>query len=209
MTATRGLLSKLVRETRGVLPNTYRHTPLPRPSFSSAKSAPAHPLLLFDLNGTLVNTTDHRQRTGRMRVPPGVVHLKRLLPHFRLGVYSCDTNRKVREAVRLIDAVVEDSLFTTHLDAKACDVFPDRMEKPLRKHFGPGCLSDVLLIDDTPHKSAPGERDNMIVVPTWHDADDDDCVRVLIDTILSNADVGSDVRSWRRSVARSFDVHAR
>ena len=239
MIAARGFLSKLLygknhRTRQGACslhmrtaglhhppPRAFRATPsaaAPSSDVCAEPSAsplpPSRPLLLFDLNGTLVNTTDDRKRTGSVKVRPGVAHLKRLLPRFRLGVYSCASDRTVREAVRHIDTIVEDSIFTTHMDARACDVFPDRMEKPLRKHFGSRGLSNVLLIDDTPHKSAPGEHDNMIVVPTWYNTEDDDCLPVLVDAILDGANA-SDARVWRARVVRAlrqhptFDIHAR
>ena len=124
----------------------------------------------------------------------------------------------MREAVRHIDAIVEDSIFTTYMDARSCDIFPDHMEKPLRKHFGSRGLNNVLLVDDTPRKSALGEHDNMIVVPTWYNTEDDDCIPVLVDAVLHSVNTDTcapDARVWRHRVVRAlrehptFDFHAR
>lgn len=44
--------------------------------------------------------------------------------------------------------------------------------KPLREHFGEDA-GGVVLIDDDLWKSAPGERDNLLLVPSWDTAGED------------------------------------
>eukprot|EP00775_Hariotina_reticulata_P002545 gene2545-2848_t len=71
---------------------------------SSKNSADNKILILFDMNGVL---TDHTPAKGRFRerghvIRPHIEELLRLLPHFRLGIYSSATWRTVDTALALL-----------------------------------------------------------------------------------------------------------
>lgn len=180
------------RTTRDTLPPAFDTHPMPY----------TKPLILFDLNGTLVNTTEDRKDTGVTFVRPGIGALKRLKPMFRIGVYSAASETTVRELVRRLDIETGESLFTVIMDAKWCDSYLTRMVKPLRKHFGAHCLSHVLLVDNTPFNSAPGESANIICLPTWNNNSDDDVIPRFVDAMLDSSKSVADARVWAASTIR-------
>lgn len=120
---------------------------------------------------------------------PGVANLIKLKEHFDLGIYSSATERTVKFAIKKIDACLalsrkedglEESLFSVFdvvLHRKHCvlaseaglsrkDGKPWDTVKPLERYFV-DFASHVVLIDDSSHKSWPGEENCMVVLPTW------------------------------------------
>ena len=119
------------------------------------------PLLMFDLNGTLV----HRSSNGKTKhtvVRPGIAELSRLQDRFQLGIYSCATKKNVYPMVRQIEDAVGEKLFCMVLHRGHCEDASDDVrrnigkwyakQKPLYDRFG---RRDVLLIDDERYKCLP------------------------------------------------------
>ena len=154
--------------------------------------ADPRPILLFDLNGTLISRSAWAAGAARtVRVRPGVHALRAALPPtvVRLGIFTSATPTTVAAALAALAASAGGDLFPTPalilsrahtsprppgagggsgLTASSCAA--DRRAahatvKPLARWFGD--LSRVLLVDDEPDKSAPGEVRNLVRVPAW------------------------------------------
>lgn len=140
------------------------------------------PLILFDLNGVLV----HHRFDGKSHVHtlrPGVDNLTRLKDHgYDLGIYSSATERTVKIALLRVERAIgmgDGQLFDVVLHREHCVLAsevgclraggkPWDTVKPLRKYFGD---HRVVLVDDSSHKSYPGEEALMVILPTWEDDD--------------------------------------
>ena len=70
------------------------------------------PLLLFEVSGVLCNSTSARMATNAKNfLPrPGVRHLARLLPKFRLGVYTSAQERSVMTALGVVTSALRGEL---------------------------------------------------------------------------------------------------
>ena len=140
------------------------------------------PLILFDLNGVLV----HHRFDGKSHIHtlrPGVNQLLRLKEYFDLGIYSSATERTVKFALMRLErglGTEGQGLFDVVLHREHCllasdagclreDGKPWDTVKPLEIYFGD---HQVALVDDSSHKSFPGEERSMVVLPTWEDDDD-------------------------------------
>jgi len=177
------------------------------------------PLLLFDLNGVLVkHFYDARPQEVSKRhkfvVRPGIHHLAGLHAVFNIGIYSSSTKSTVQMALREIESHVKLNLCNTlhrrdcvpattssdalkqasHADA-ARQIKPWDTFKPLKKHFRD--ISKIALIDDSPHKSFPGEEESMIVIPAfhppssssnkdYHSGEGDGVIKLLVNSMLSS-----------------------
>eukprot|EP00890_Picochlorum_soloecismus_P006796 jgi/Picsp_1/941/NSC_04426-R1_p-loop containing nucleoside triphosphate hydrolase protein len=177
------------------------------------------PLLLFDLNGVLVKHSydalpEQVSKRHKFVVRPGIHHLARLHDIFNIGIYSSSTKSTVQMALREIEIHVKLNLCkilhrrdcvpaTTSSGAlkKATHAVTARQMKPwdtlkpLKNHFRD--IRNIALIDDSPHKSFPGEEENMIVIPTFHppfgssdkdyySGEGDGVIKLLVDSILSS-----------------------
>ena len=58
--------------------------------------------------------------------------------------------------------------------------------KPLKSYFG--SHGRVILIDDSKHKSFPGEEEQMIVIPTWEGHEHDDVLEMLVESLMAMND---------------------
>lgn len=157
-------------------------TALLRRDGSSYETQADRPLILFDLNGVLV----HHRFDGKSHVHtlrPGVNNLVRLKDHgYDLGVYSSATERTVKIALMRMERGIgkgDRQLFDVVLHREHCALAsevgcmraggkPWDTVKPLRKYFGD---HRVVLVDDSSHKSYPGEETSMVILPTWEDDD--------------------------------------
>lgn len=120
---------------------------------------------------------------------PGVANLIKLKEHYDLGIYSSATERTVRFAIKKIDACLARSQKNDHFEESVFSLFdvvlhrkhcvlaseaglsrkegkPWDTVKPLERYFS-DFDSHVVLIDDSSHKSWPGEENYMVVLPTW------------------------------------------
>lgn len=137
-------------------------------------------IILFDLNGVLVrHAFDGHAHSHDIR--PGVEHLPRLTEAgYRLGIYSSATRRTVQRALDKLSKEVGTDLFDVILSREHCVLAKDLSKgvvtlrkdgkpwdtvKPLGRYFKD--LGKVILVDDSPHKSLPSEKANMLVVPEW------------------------------------------
>ena len=70
------------------------------------------PIILFELAGILVNTSaDRVASVTKAHLPrPGLAQLVRLMPHFRLGVYTTAMVKTVHDAMSVIAAAVRGEL---------------------------------------------------------------------------------------------------
>lgn len=77
-------------------------------------AADPRPVLLFEVSGVLCNTTAARMATSAKNfLPrPGLRHLARLLPRFRLGVYTTAQERSVLTALGIVTSAVRGELAT-------------------------------------------------------------------------------------------------
>mmetsp|Transcript_5910 Transcript_5910/g.11535 ORF Transcript_5910/g.11535 Transcript_5910/m.11535 type:complete len:821 (+) Transcript_5910:242-2704(+) len=154
-------------------------------------------LILFDLNGVLVHHHfDGSQHVHTLR--PGVANLIKLKEHYDLGIYSSATERTVKFAIKKIDACLARSQENNHLEGSLFSVFdvvlhrkhcvlaseaglsrkdgkPWDTVKPLERYFS-DFDSHVVLIDDSSHKSWPGEENYMVVLPTWSQEEEAEAV---------------------------------
>ncbi|KAL4528093.1 hypothetical protein Ndes2437B_g00206 [Nannochloris sp. 'desiccata'] len=143
-------------------------------------------LILFDLNGVLVHHT-FNGRTHKHFLRPGAEDLLRLVPHYRLGIYSSATQRTVQRAMAKLHEDLVSALPTgekpppggffevvlcrdhcvlaTEVGASRKGGKPWDTVKPLARYFED--LTQVVLVDDSPHKSLPEEAANMLVMPVW------------------------------------------
>lgn len=78
-------------------------------------TADPRPILLFELSGVLCNSTKDRVASvTKAHLPrPGVAQLARLMPHFRLGVYTTSTARTVATALAVVASAVRGELAST------------------------------------------------------------------------------------------------
>jgi hypothetical protein len=79
-------------------------------------------ILLFDLNGTLVSHASRRRSAGNSRLRPGLALLARLLPRFRLGLYTSSTGKTVCVLRALLEAAAGQPLFEPGLTLYRCGV---------------------------------------------------------------------------------------
>ena len=174
------------------------------------------PLLMFDLNGTLVHRSSNGQ-TKHTVLRPGVAELSRLHDRFQLGVYSCATKKNVYPMVRQIEDVVGGKLFCMVLHRGHCEDASEDVrqnigkwyakQKPLYDRFG---RRDVLLIDDERYKCIPKERDQLIWVPTWNTSrEDDKTLPTLVNALLRYVHDDEDVRRAVPRINRSIRKYKR
>ena len=170
------------------------------------------PLLMFDLNGTLVHRT-----SKNTVVRPGIAELSRLQDRFQLGIYSCATKKNVYPMVRQIEDAVGEKLFCMVLHRGHCEDASDDVrrnigkwyakQKPLYDRFG---RRDVLLIDDERYKCLPKERDQLIWVPTWNPSrEDDQTLTTLVNALLRYVHDNEDVRRAVPRINRSVRKYKR
>jgi non-canonical poly(A) RNA polymerase PAPD5/7 len=140
---------------------------------------------------------------------PGLQALLLLKNKYDLGIYSSATEKTVRFAMKKIDGSLAGenkelkhdsrSIFDVILHRKHCELASDlgisRADgkpwdtvKPLAKYFED--LTKVALIDDSSHKSIPGEEKQMVVIPSWDDDQskpNDTALQTLVDCLLSDS----------------------
>lgn len=178
---------------------------------STMKEVRNKPLLMFDLNGTLV----HRSKHTVLR--PGIAELARLQDRFQLGIYSCATKKNVYPMVRQIEDVVGGELFCMVLHRGHCEDASEDVrqnigkwfakQKPLYDRFG---RRDVLLIDDERYKCLPKERDQLIWVPTWNTSrEDDQTLSTLVNALLRYVHDDEDVCRAVPRINRSIRKYKR
>jgi hypothetical protein len=173
------------------------------------------PLVLFDLNGILVKHFYDAEKPVTKRhkfvVRPGIYNLARLHDAFDIGIYSSSTKNTVEMALREIEGhvklnlckilhrrdcvLVKAALKKMSHTCTAQQIKPWDTFKPLKKHFQN--ISNIALIDDSPHKSFPGEEENMIVLPSfqppsrlsdkdYYSGEGDGVIKLLVDSMISS-----------------------
>ena len=174
------------------------------------------PLLMFDLNGTLV----HRISNGKHKhtlIRPGIAELSRLQDRFQLGIYSCATKKNVYPMVSQIEDSVGEKIFCMVLHRGHCEYASEDVrrntgkwyakQKPLYDRFG---RRDVILIDDERYKCLPKERDQLIWVPTWNASrEDDQTLSTLVNSLLRYVHDDEDVRRAVPRINRSIRKYKR
>jgi len=151
------------------------------------------PLVLFDIHGVLGVKRPHPAPYGqpRHRMRPGVEHILRLTPHFRLGVFSSGMKHTVRDAIGCLEAALGGAAAArglppgaAHLPVPLFDLVmwrdharPDPHRharhdgeawdtiKPLALHGLD--LARTVLVDNDAHKAWRGEAANMVLLPHW------------------------------------------
>lgn len=178
--------------------------------------ARGRPVILFDLNGVLVHHLKQRADDGNSWyhthvLRPGVPRLAALKEHFDLGIYSSATLKTVKLAIasielhlgwtdrntRLFDVVLhrEHCVLAKTLGLQRSDGNHWDTVKPLARYFRQS--DGYVLVDDSPHKSIPGEEESMIVVPEWTQGNETcNVLDKLIDGLL-----GIRSRSFRQITA--------
>lgn len=163
------------------------------------------PLILFDLNGTLLNRYNSQQQK-QIVFRPGINSLKKLKNKFEVGIYSCMRDYNVKECVQRLEQSLGDNFFTIILDQNHCvkapkDVCeylnkPYAMMKPINKHSQTTgkSISKILLIDDSKYKVLREEKKNLILIPTWTNERNDTTLEVLVRSLLRHVPHQGDVR---------------
>ena len=77
-------------------------------------TADPRPVLLFEVSGVLCNSTSARMATSAKNFLPraGLRHLARLLPKFRLGIYTSAQERSVVTALGVVTSSLRGELVT-------------------------------------------------------------------------------------------------
>eukprot|EP00854_Cymbomonas_tetramitiformis_P000461 gene461-840_t len=126
------------------------------------------PLVLFDLNGTLIHKYKPKRKPSKYAVRPGVPYaLHTLQKHFRLGVYTNRDGASLALALQTLDSAVVAQYGkppSWEIDGEEPQAF---MFKPLEAHFGKEELCRILLVDDSHFKVLDAEKSNLVLVPTW------------------------------------------
>lgn len=163
------------------------------------------PLILFDLNGTLLNRYNSQQQK-QLVFRPGIECLRKLKHKFEVGIYSCMRDYNVRECVQRLEQSLGDNFFTIVLDQNHCVKAPKylceylnkpyAMMKPIEKHshFTGKSISKILLIDDSKYKVFREEKTNLILIPTWTNETNDTILEVLVRSLLRHVPKQGDVR---------------
>ena len=196
--------------------DTPKPMAITRPDGTPYLPAAGRPVILFDLNGVLVHHLKKRADGGNSWyhthvLRPGVSRLAELKEHFDLGIYSSATLKTVKLAIasielhlgwtdrqtRLFDVVLhrEHCVLAKTLGLQRSDGNHWDTVKPLRRYFRQP--DGYVLVDDSPHKSIPGEEESMIVVPEWTQGNETcDVLDKLVDGLL-----GICSRSFRQITA--------
>ncbi|KAF6264014.1 hypothetical protein COO60DRAFT_267782 [Scenedesmus sp. NREL 46B-D3] len=197
----------------------------------AASSSDDKILILFDLNGVLTDHTPSRSEKKCRRnhvVRPHIEELLRLLPHFRLGVYSSATAGTVAKALdvihRRLAAIAQakgglyvpaiSDLFSVVCDRSCCRPDPKWLSredgkewdtiKPLRQlGFD---LRRTLLVDNDDYKSQEGEESSMLLVPHWEKCPvSDRDLPLLVQLLLQRLkDEPGDVRRHLNGIRRDL-----
>ena len=190
---------------------------------------PGRPVILFDLNGVLVHHARRQADGGHSWyhthvLRPGLSRLVELKEHYDLGIYSSATLKTVRLAIASIELHLgwnnrENSLFDVILHRGQCVLAktlglqrPNANAwdtvKPLEKYFA-GHPGGYVLVDDSPHKSIPGEQGSMVVVPEWEQSNETcDVIDKVVDGFLNirSQPFPEVVRNLRSAFAKSLRV---
>jgi len=179
-------------------------------------------LLLFDLNGTLINKTG-RHRTIKSRPSLGML-LKLREFGFTLGIYSSATLKTCTKALK---QMVEDMrangqskedelgvVFRHLLYRDFCELAPGVMGKPwdtvkpLGKYVSD--INKCILFDDDEHKVLEGEKFHHVLVPAWDGDEEDDMLECLVESTLRHIESSneSDVRMAAAKVSLDLVEHA-
>lgn len=155
--------------------------------------APALPILLFDLNGTLIHR-NKEQRTVLFR--PYLDWLPKLRGFFRMGIFSSMIEPNVRRIVEQIEAVVGEPFFdrelmfsrqhTIQFTRKERDLYRlsfHKRKKRLSQLFGPEQLEHVFLVDDELVRVV--EKHRTLSVTTWDGNMDDTELRTLYHRLVA------------------------
>lgn len=125
------------------------------------------PLVLFDLNGTLI-FRDHTNNNVKIR--PGIQYLYLLKMYYELGVYTSMTLKNTKNIMQLIHEKFvglfgNDCLVLTR---DHCELIshprPWSSVKPIKKYFP---TRDVIIIEDTISKALPDELQYFWRIPSW------------------------------------------
>lgn len=165
---------------------------------------------MFDLNGVLVHHT-FNGASHHHDLRPGVQQLLQLLPYYRLGIYSSATKRTVDLAIKRLQheftnggkppppkgyfevilcrdhCVLASELNIVRPGGKPWDTI-----KPLSRYFAD--LTQLVLVDDSPHKALPKESANMLLMPVWEGpktrrGQNDRAITVLVEGLLRAAQI--------------------
>ncbi|GAX75766.1 hypothetical protein CEUSTIGMA_g3209.t1 [Chlamydomonas eustigma] len=185
------------------------------------------PLILFDLNGVLVDESKRvNGRRGLITVRPQVELILRLLPRFRVGIFSSATSWTVNGALIVIKKSLNDCLTNS---AEREDMTLEEVFDPVlhREHCSPDLqwtsrpggrshdtvkplavngfdLSNTILVDNEACKAAPGEESNIIILPSWEHCSDKGNLtwRTLISKLLMIPASCKDVRTEILSITQ-------
>lgn len=166
------------------------------------------PLILFDLNGTLINNWNDRSKNNKkLLFRPGIKNLRRLKGKFDLGIYSCMRDYNVNYTVRRLEQILGYGIFKFILSQNHCmkaslDVCeelnkPYAMMKPIGKHSVNlnKTITKIILVDDTIEKILKEEKENLVLVPTWNDQKYyDNTLEILVTYLLRYIPSSGDVR---------------
>lgn len=163
-------------------PATKARSSVMPPMPVASASAVRKPWVIFDVNGTLASTTAQRQRRGAIQLRPGIAHIQRLQPYYRIALWSSMGARNMAIAVKALVERGQIGHVDLVLDRRACVQAPPRMRKntwdtikPLWERFGrfePDGLARVVMVEDVGSKLVPSERPNLVLVPCWTGAMD-------------------------------------
>lgn len=179
------------------------------------------PLILFDLNETLVYRDPPLSYPRKSTLRPHLKYLKLLKTNFRLGVYSCAIKRNVDPIVQQIEESMGERIFDIVLDQSHCRDAPDEVkqslqkpyakQKPLYARFGKQIdMSKIILIDDDRYKCLRKERRNLILIPKWNCIHDKDTfIPILVKSILKYINSDDDVRLGVKRINYVLRKHKR
>lgn len=146
-------------------------------------------LIVFDLNGTLACTSNIRHKKGVI-LRPHIKHLTKLfeLNRFEIAIFSSAMEHNVNKIVKEIESKINHKfhyvLHREHTILSPTITNQYRTKKPLQKNFPNHNINNIILVDDSNHKSLENEYKNLLQVPTWHGDEKDNLLQKLTTRLL-------------------------
>lgn len=174
--------------------NYHGAGPHPTEHHTATTRMQTKPWVIFDVNGTLASTTAKRRQRGAIKIRPGLEHIQRLHPFYRIALWSSMSQRNMDIAVDTLTTKGRIGTVDRVLDRRACAQAPQNIHtkawdtiKPLWPHFGrfePDGLARVVIVEDVTAKVVPEERRNLLHVPCWNEEQKDEIIPALIQELI-------------------------
>ena len=146
-------------------------------------------LILFDLNGTLSCTSRVRYSSG-IKLRPHTEYLDKLFEceRFEIGIFSSAMKHNVEKIVNEIYKKIKYKFhYILHRDHTILSPSIDKpynTKKPLKQNFPEFDINNIILVDDSTHKSLDDELKNLWNIPTWNGDKNDKIIKKIVKKLL-------------------------